>query len=92
MLKTVIRRLFVRRNGIESRTKCYKGKLPATSNSLSPFSAKLICGDCGEYYGSRYGIPTVSTAVPFGSAMANSRASKNAEPLIYMKMTSKRCS
>ena len=40
----------------------------------------------------RYGIPTVSTAVPFGSAMANSRVSKNAEPLIYMKMTSKRCS
>ena len=28
MLKTVIRRLFVRRNGIESRTKCYEGKLP----------------------------------------------------------------
>ena len=22
-------------------------------NSLSPFSAKLICGDCGEYYGSK---------------------------------------
>ena len=22
-------------------------------NSLSPFSAKLVCGDCGEYYGSK---------------------------------------
>ncbi len=22
-------------------------------NSLSPFSAKIICGDCGEYYGSK---------------------------------------
>jgi len=22
-------------------------------NSLSPFSAKMICGDCGEYYGSK---------------------------------------
>ena len=20
-------------------------------NSLSPFSAKIVCGDCGEYYG-----------------------------------------
>lgn len=22
-------------------------------NSLSPFSAKIVCGDCGEFYGSK---------------------------------------
>ena len=31
-------------------------------NSLSPFSAKIVCGDCGDSTAARYGTARINTA------------------------------
>ena len=47
-------------------------------SGLSIFASKLICGDCGEWYGT----PMMPTAERCGAATANSKARQGASPRI----------
>ena len=47
-----------------------------SGNSI--FSSRLVCGDCGGYFGSRFGIPPTNTGAPSGGATASSPEKKSA--------------
>lgn len=49
-------------------------------SDTSIFSSKLICGDCGGFYGKRCGILPMPTAEKYGGAITNSTANPNANP------------
>ncbi len=49
----------------------------------SVFATKIVCGDCGAFFGSKVWNSTSekNIAEPYGNAMTNSKAIKNAAPL-----------
>ena len=53
----------------------------------SIFGAKLVCGDCGSFYGSKVWNSTrANTVVRSGSAITNSKANSGARRRTWMKM------
>lgn len=50
----------------------------------SIFASKLICGDCGGFYGKKCGTPQMHIAVKYGAVIASLRENPNARhpPLI----------
>jgi hypothetical protein len=52
----------------------------------SVFSGKIVCGDCGEPMGARYGIPMIRTGKSSGSVMPSLRVkTKNAPHRTYRR-------
>lgn len=55
----------------------------------SIFSSRIVCGDCGSYFGSKVWNSTSKYRGSSGNATANSRASTNAKHRTWMRKTLK---
>ena len=58
----------------------------------SIFASKLICGDCGGFYGKKVWHSTVHIAVKYGAATASLRVSPNARHRHWIRTPFSRCS
>ena len=61
-------------------------------NSLSPFSAKIVCGDCGEYYGPKVWHSTDKYRRVIWQCNGKFKGEHRCSNLIYTRRTSSACS